>query len=431
MPLAYQSGFGNEFATEALPGALPAGQNSPQRCPYGLYAEQFSGTAFTAPRALNRRSWLYRIRPAAMHSQFRPIETDALDNRFDEVGTPPDQLRWDPPPLPRDETDFIDGLYSFAGNGDPGTQTGCRVYLYAINRSMRRRFFCDADGELLIVPQQGRLRLATELGLLEIEPEEICVIPRGLRFRVELPDENAARGYVCENLGAALRLPELGPIGSNGLALSRDFLTPVAWFEDRDEHCELVCKFLDRLWCAEMNHSPLDVVAWHGSYAPYKYDLRRFNTVGTVSFDHPDPSIFLVLAAPGEQPGIDALQFVIFPPRWMVAEHSFRPPWFHRNIASEFMGLIRGEYDAKASGFLPGGSSLHNCMIGHGPDSGAFERASSIDTSVPERLRDSLAIMFESRWVLHPTRQAMESEQLQTDYQRSWQELKKRFTGAP
>ncbi len=428
MSLAYQSGFGNAFATEALPGALPAAQNSPQKCPYGLYTEQLSGTAFTAPRAANRRSWLYRIRPAVLHSQFRLVESGSVVAAFDEVGTPPDQLRWNPLPLPRTPTDFIDGLHTLAGNGDPGMQTGCRIHLYAINRSMKQRFFYDADGELLIVPQLGRLLLATELGRVEIEPQEIAVIPRGVRFRVELAEE-AARGYVCENLGAPLKLPDLGPIGSNGLANARDFLTPVAWYEDVDQHCELIVKFLDRLWAAEMNHSPLDVVAWHGNYAPYKYDLRCFNTIGTVSYDHPDPSIFLVLHSAGELPGLDALQFVIFPPRWMVAEHSFRPPWFHRNVASELMGLVQGEYDAKSGGFMPGGASLHNCMIGHGPDRGAFEKASEADVTRPERLSDSLAVMFESRWVLHPTRQALESEQLQADYQECWKGLKKNFTG--
>lgn len=429
--LAYQCGFANEFATEALPGALPVGQNSPQRCAYGLYAEQLSGTAFTVPRSVNRRSWLYRIRPAAVHSKFRLIEARHLASRFDEVGTPPDQLRWDPLPLPRKATDFVDGLFTMVGNGDAGMQSGCRIHLYAANRSMTQRFFYDADGELLIVPQQGRLRLATELGRLDLEPHEIAVIPRGIRFRVELHEgDEGVRGYICENLGSPFRLPDLGPIGSNGLAHPRDFLAPVAWYEDKEQRCELVVKFLDRLWAAEMNHSPLDVVAWHGNYAPYKYDLRRFNTLGTLSYDHPDPSLFLVLQSLTDTPGADNMQFVIFPPRWSVAEHSFRPPYFHRNIASEYMGLIEGSYDAKTEGFVPGGSSLHNCMIGHGPDSGAFEKASNADTTRPEKLTDMLAFMFESRWVLHPTRDALESDQLQSTYVETWKHLKKTFTGA-
>ncbi|TCO83820.1 homogentisate 1,2-dioxygenase [Plasticicumulans lactativorans] len=416
----YQSGFGNSFATEALPGALPVGRNSPQRCPYGLYAEQLSGTAFTALRSANRRTWLYRIRPAAMHEPFRPLDGGRLVSRFDEVPTPPNQLRWDPLPLPDAPTDFIDGLVTMAGNA------ACAIHLYAANRPMVDRYFYDADGELLLVPQQGRLRLATELGVVEVEPQEIAVIPRGVRFRVELPD-GAARGYVCENFGALLRLPDLGPIGSNGLANPRDFLTPVAAYEDRDGPCELVAKFAGGLWSARMDHSPLDVVAWHGNYAPYKYDLRRFNTIGSISYDHPDPSIFLVLQSPSDTPGVDALDFVIFPPRILAMQDTFRPPWYHRNVASEFMGLIHGVYDAKAEGFAPGGASLHNCMSGHGPDAETFEKASRADLSRPDVITGTMAFMFETPAVIRPTAHALASAQLQADYHRCWSGLKKYF----
>ncbi|MGH8851100.1 MAG: homogentisate 1,2-dioxygenase [Casimicrobiaceae bacterium] len=430
--LAYQSGFGNHFATEALPGALPEGQNSPQRAPYGLYAEQMSGTAFTAPRAANRRSWLYRIRPAAVHEPFRRIANGRIESRFDELPTPPDQLRWDPLPLPPASvaTDFVDGLATMAGNGAPAAQIGCGIHLYAANRSMSERFFYDADGELLVVPQQGRLRFDTEFGRIAAEPREIVVIPRGVRFRVALLDAEA-RGYVCENFGAPFRLPDLGPIGSNGLANPRDFLTPAAWYEEREGKFELIAKFMGNLWAAAIDHSPLDVVAWHGNYAPYKYDLRRFNAIGSTSFDHPDPSIFLVLQSPGDTPGVDALDFVVFPPRIVAMEHTFRPPWFHRNVASEFMGLVRGAYDAKAEGFVPGGASLHNCMSGHGPDAATFERASTADLAQPQYVRDSLAFMFETRHVLRPTRAALESAQLQAEYFRCWQGLPRRFTGSP
>ncbi|CAO3438657.1 homogentisate 1,2-dioxygenase [Azospirillum endophyticum] len=422
----YQSGFGNEFATEALPGALPVGRNSPQRPPYGLYAEQISGTAFTAPRAHNRRSWLYRIRPAVVHEPFRPLESGRLTSRFDEVPAPPTQLRWNPPPMPEAPTDFVAGLTTMGGNGGPQAQTGCGIHLYTANRSMEGRFFYDADGELLIVPQQGRLRLFTELGVLEVEPQEIALIPRGLRFRVELPD-GTARGYVCENFGAPFRLPDLGPIGSNGLANPRDFLTPDAWYEDIDGDFELVAKFDGALWSARIDHSPLDVVAWHGNHAPYKYDLRRFNTIGSIGFDHPDPSIFLVLQSPSDTPGVDSIDFVIFPPRWLVQEDTFRPPWFHRNVASEFMGLIHGVYDAKEEGFLPGGASLHNCMSGHGPDADTFAKATSADTTRPQRVADTMAFMFETRAVIRPTRHALETAELQHDYYRCWQGLAKRF----
>jgi homogentisate 1,2-dioxygenase len=425
--LRYQSGFGNHFATEALPGALPEGRNSPQRCAYGLYAEQFSGTAFTAPRHANRRSWLYRIRPAALYGTFRPLAARHLTSRFRQAPTTPNRLRWGAPPVPRAPTDFVAGLATLAGNGSPDEHTGCAIHWYLANRCMHERFFYDADAELLIVPQLGGLRLLTELGVLELEPLEIAVIPRGLRFRVELLGPSA-RGYVCENFGAPLRLPDLGPIGANGLANPRDFKSPVAWYEERDGRFELVTKFCGALWTAPIGHSPLDVVAWHGNNAPYKYDLRRFNTIGSVSYDHPDPSIFLVLQSVSDTAGVDNLDFVIFPPRWLVMEDTFRPPWFHRNLASEFMGLIRGVYDAKAHGFVPGGASLHNCMSGHGPDAATFEAASRADTSRPAHITDTMAFMFETRSVLHPTRYALKSPLLQRDYDAVWQGLKKNFT---
>jgi homogentisate 1,2-dioxygenase len=420
------SGFGNEFATEALPGALPAHRNSPQRVAYGLYAEQMSGTAFSAPRGQNRRSWLYRIRPAAQHGEFKRIGNGRLSSDFERGAPSPNQMRWSPLPLPEAPTDFVDGLVTMAGNGSSSAMSGCAIHLYAANQSMRGRYFYSGDGELLIVPQQGRLAIATEFGLVELEPQEIAVIPRGVRFAVTLPD-GEARGYVCENFGALLRLPDLGPIGSNGLANPRDFLTPGARFEDLDGDFELVAKFGGNLWRADIAHSPLDVVAWHGNYAPYKYDLRHFNTIGSVSYDHPDPSIFLVLHAPSDTPGVDTLDFVIFPPRWLAGEDTFRPPWFHRNVASEFMGLIHGAYDAKAEGFVPGGASLHNCMSGHGPDAATFEKASNADTSRPHKVTDTMAFMFETRNPIVATGQALNSPQLQANYQDCWAGIQHRF----
>jgi homogentisate 1,2-dioxygenase len=419
------SGFGNEFATEALPGALPAHRNSPQRVAYGLYAEQISGTAFTAPRSHNRRSWLYRIRPAAMHGAFQRIADRGVAG-FERVAASPNQMRWSPLPIPDAPTDFIDGWVTMAGNGSPAAMSGCAIHLYAANRPMQGRYFYSADGELLVVPQQGRLHIATELGLLELEPQQIGVIPRGIRFSVALPD-GAARGYICENFGAQLRLPDLGPIGSNGLANPRDFLTPQARYEDLEGDFALVAKFGGHLWSAPIAHSPLDVVAWHGNYAPYKYDLRHFNTIGSVSYDHPDPSIFLVLHSPTDTPGVDNLDFVIFPPRWLAGEDTFRPPWFHRNVASEFMGLVHGAYDAKAEGFVPGGASLHNCMSGHGPDAATFDKASSADTSKPTKVSDTMAFMFETRTPLAATRQALDSPQLQANYQDCWAGIGKHF----
>ncbi|MFZ0662457.1 MAG: homogentisate 1,2-dioxygenase [Acidobacteriaceae bacterium] len=426
--LRYLSGFGNEFATEAEPGALPVGQNAPQESELGLYTEQFSGTAFTAPRAVNRRTWTYRIRPSVTHKPFTTYEgadTSLLrSGPFNEVHTPPNQMRWDPVPLPEMETDFIDGLTTMGGNGDAAMQAGVAIHVYTANASMRGRFFYNADGEMLLVPQEGGLTLATELGVLAVEPGEIAVIPRGVKFRVEV--KGGVRGYICENYGLPFRLPELGPIGANGLANARDFLTPVAAYEDVDGDYRIVAKFLGRLWEAEIDHSPLDVVAWHGNYVPYKYDLKNFNCINSVSFDHPDPSIYTVLTAPSAVEGTANVDFAIFPPRWLVAEHTFRPPWFHRNRMNEFMGLVFGQYDAKAEGFVPGGASLHNCMSGHGPDAETWERASEAELR-PVYLRDTLAFMFETGLPVRPTKFALESKIRQHEYYECWQGLKNNF----
>ena len=427
--LEYLTGFANEFATEAVSGALPIGRNSPQKAPYGLYAEQISGTAFTAPRAHNRRSWCYRIRPSAvLKEDFQAIALPHWLSIFGDIPAPPTQMRWSPTPVDTNTNnrDFIDGLFTFGGNGSPAAQTGCGIHIYTANRSMNQRFFYNSDGEMLIILQQGRLRFETEMGVIEAEPQEIVVIPRGIRFRVQLLDATA-RGYVCENYGALFRLPDLGVIGSNGLANPRDFLTPVAAYEDREGDFELITKFNGCFWRAGLGHHPLDVVAWHGNLAPYKYDLRRFNTIGSISYDHPDPSIFLVLQSPSAVAGVDSIDFVIFPPRWLCATDTFRPPWFHRNIASEFMGLVHGEYDAKADGFLPGGASLHNCMIGHGPDASTFEKASAINTSQPQWVGDTMAFMIETPAIIHPTQQALDNSQRQQNYTDCWRGIKKYF----
>jgi homogentisate 1,2-dioxygenase len=416
--LEYLSGFGAHHQSEALAGALPVGQNAPQKVAFGLYAEQLSGSAFTAPRAENLRSWQYRLRPSAMHAPFKQIPDRGWRTApCHEAQSAPNRLRWDPPPIPTASTDFIAGLVTMATNGDARLQRGIAIHMYCANRGMDRYFY-DADGELLIVPQQGRLRLHTEFGILDAAPGEIALLPRGVKFRVAL-QEGGARGYVCENYGAPLRLPELGPIGSNGLANARDFLAPVAAYEDRDGKAEVVAKFGGHLWASQFDHSPLDVVAWHGNYYPYKYDLARFNVINSVSFDHSDPSIFTVLTSPSETPGTANVDFVIFPPRWMVAEHTFRPAYFHRNVMSEFMGLVHGAYDAKAEGFLPGGASLHNCMSAHGPDQASYVNAVAADLA-PQYLDATLAFMFESRYVIEPTQYALVTPALQKDYDAVW-----------
>jgi homogentisate 1,2-dioxygenase len=419
------SGFGNTFETEALPGALPVGRNSPQHVPYGLYAEQLSGTAFTAPREENRRSWLYRLRPSADHHAYVPYARESLIRTapIAEGPPPPNRLRWDPLPLPQGPVDFVDGLLTYGGNGDAAAGFGMAVHLYAINRTMTDRAFCNADGEMLIVPELGALRVVTELGMMAVAPLQIAIIPRGMRFRIELCT-GEARGYVCENYGPPFGLPQLGPVGANGLANMRDFETPVAAFEDKDAPCDLILKFQGGLWTTRLDHSPFDVVAWHGNLVPYRYDLHRFNVINTVSFDHPDPSIFTVLTSPGTRAGTANVDFVIFPPRWQVGEDTFRPPWFHRNVMSEFMGLICGAYDAKARGFVPGGASLHNQMAAHGPDRQTYETALAA-TLEPHKIENTMAFMFETRMAIRPTKFALDHPGRQADYDEGWAGFRK------
>ncbi|MFF9629741.1 homogentisate 1,2-dioxygenase [Streptomyces fradiae] len=423
--LEYLTGFGNEHQSEAVPGALPVGRNSPQRAPLGLYAEQLSGSAFTEPRAHNRRSWLYRVRPSAAHPPFTRADNGALRSApFTETVPDPNRLRWNPLPEPAPGTDWLAGLWTLGGNGDVAQRTGMAIHLYHANAPMER-VFSDADGELLIVPERGGLLLRTELGLLAVRPGEVALVPRGVRFRVQLLD-GTARGYVCENYGQPFQLPDLGPIGANGLANPRDFRAPVAAYEDVEGPVEVVNKYCGNLWRATYGHSPLDVVAWHGNYVPYVYDLRTFNVIGTISYDHPDPSIFTVLTSPTDTPGLAGVDFVVFAPRWLVGEDTFRPPYFHRNVMSEYMGLIEGAYDAKAEGFVPGGGSLHNMMSAHGPDRETFDKASAAELE-PQKIDDGLAFMFETRWPLAATGQAVDADHLQRGYDEVWQGLERHF----
>jgi homogentisate 1,2-dioxygenase len=424
----YMSGFGNSFETEALPGALPVGRNSPQKVSYGLYAEQLSGSPFTAPQASNERSWLYRIRPGVRHTgRFEKVDRGNLRTapEREETGLPLGQLRWGPAPIPEAKLTFVTGLHTMTTAGDAETLSGMAAHILLVTQSMERKHFFNADGELLVVAQEGGLRFRTEFGVIEIEPGEICIIPRGVIFRVELVD-GLARAYVCENYGGAFTLPDRGPIGANCLANRRDFLTPVAAFEDVEEPSTLIVKWGGELHRTELSHSPLDVVAWHGNYAPYKYDLRRFSPVNAVLYDHPDPSIFTVMTSPSETPGTANVDFIIFPERWSVAENTFRPPWYHRNIMSEFMGLVYGVYDAKPGGFVPGGVSLHNQMLPHGPDKDAFDHATNVELK-PVKLTNTLAFMFETRFRQRVTKWAAELPSRQEDYADCWQGLDKRF----
>ena len=427
-------GFGNDFESEALPGALPQGRNSPQQCPYGLYAEQLSGSPFTAPRATNERSWLYRIRPSVRHSgRFAkadyPLWKTAPTGETHDL--PLGQYRWDPFEIPVDDTDFVAGMRTITSTGDCTQHSGMATHIYVCNRDMDKSVLLNADAEMLFVPQLGNLILHTELGQMTISPGHIAVLPRGMMVKIQLSDNKShgeARGYVCENYGAKFTLPDRGPIGANCLANARDFKTPVAAYDDSDEPHELIVKWCGGFHKTSLEHSPLDVVAWHGNYVPYCYDLSTFSPVGAISFDHPDPSIFTVLTAPSETAGTTNIDFVIFPERWTVAENTFRPPWYHRNIMSEFMGLIKGKYDAKQEGFIPGGVSLHNMMLPHGPDLDAFEKASTSELK-PVKMTDTMAFMFESRFPQHVTRFATETSTLQNDYIDCWQGLEKKFTG--
>ncbi|MCY0146929.1 homogentisate 1,2-dioxygenase [Hoeflea sp. G2-23] len=434
MSLAYMPGFGNDFETESLPGALPQGQNSPQRCSYGLYAEQLSGSPFTAPRGTNERSWLYRIRPSVRHTtDFRAIDRPHWKSAPNqEAGVLSlGQRRWDPTLYPDAEMHFVDAMHTMTVAGDAVGQVGMATHVYALNADMEDDYFFNADGELLIVPQEGALRIFTEMGIIDVAPLEIAVLPRGMMFKVMRGDGvERARGYVCENYGAKFTLPERGPIGANCLANPRDFKTPVAAYEDKESTCLVHIKWCGSFYVTPIGHSPLDVIAWHGNYAPYKYDLTTFSPVGAILFDHPDPSIFTVLTAPSGEAGTANIDFVIFPPRWLVAEHSFRPPWYHRNIMSEFMGLIEGQYDAKEEGFLPGGMSLHNMMMPHGPDHDAFEKASTVDLK-PVKLSDTMAFMFETRFPQMVTRYAADLETLQPGYAECWKGIERKFDGTP
>ena len=429
-PSMLLSGFGNQHQSEAVAGALPVGQNSPQRVAHGLYAELLSGSAFTAPRSSNVRTWLYRRHPSVVAGKY-----SVLPHAYWKTGlaqgeaAPPNAMRWNPMNVPSEsleKLDFIDGLRTLVVNGDPHMQAGMAAHMVLANQSMQHRALINADGEMLLMPQQGRVDITTELGRLHIGPGEFAVIPRGMAFKVALPD-GPTRIYVGENYGAPFRLPELGPIGSNGLANPRDFLVPCAAFEEGDGPYELVKRHGGQLWRADAASTPFNVVAWHGNLTPYQYDTRHFMTIGSISFDHPDPSIFTVLTSPSDTPGTANVDFVIFPPRWMVAEHTFRPPWYHRNVMSEFMGLILGQYDAKPEGFKPGGASLHNSMVPHGPDTDAFEHASQA-LLAPQKLDNTLAFMLESRYAFRPTAFALEADELDANYIDCWAALKDRFT---
>ena len=428
----YMSGFGNDFQTEALPEALPDGQNSPQKCNYGLYGEQLSGTAFTAPRSQNERTWCYRIRPSVKHThRFKKIDFSywkSAPHVLPDVASL-GQYRWDPIPTTSNDHTWLTGMYTMTTAGDVNTQIGMAAHTYLVTKSMQNEYFYSADSELLVVPQVGKLRFCTELGILDVHPQEIAIIPRGLVYRVEVVD-GPARGFVCENYGQKFNLPGRGPIGANCMANRRDFKAPVAYYEDKEIQSIVTVKWAGQFHQTQINHSPLDVVAWHGNYTPYKYDLNAYCPVGATLFDHPDPSIYTVLSAPSGVEGTANVDFVLFRDRWSVAENTFRPPWYHKNVMSELMGNIHGQYDAKPEGFIPGGMSLHNMMLPHGPDKAAFEAASNAKLE-PQKLENTMSFMFETRFPQHLTKFAACEAPLQDDYIDCWVDLEKKFDGTP
>jgi homogentisate 1,2-dioxygenase len=425
--LTYQIGFGNELASEAEPGALPHGRNSPQRPALGLVSELISGTTFTAPRSLNRRTYVFRAMPSVVHGRYRPVETKTFATPpFSQPN--PNQMRWDPFKMPAGEQDFLDGILTICGNGSPAAQSGTALHIYRVTVPMTDRFFLDADGELLILPDTGTLLVSTELGRLRVGPGELALIPRGVKFRVELPD-GPSRGFVCENYGLPFRLPELGLIGSNGLANAVDFHVPDAWYEIEDKPCTLVQKFCGAFWEASLGHSPLDVVAWRGNHVPAKFNMFDFVALGTATVDHPDPSIFCALSSPSDPVLGGNADFMVLPPRWAVAEDTFRPPGFHRNCVAEYLGIITGIHEGKAAAeFRPGGASLHNNWAAHGPDVETFELARSVELP-PRKIEDSLVFMIESRHPLQVTDAALSAPEFQRDYQDHWQGFVRRFGG--
>ncbi|HEY3498273.1 MAG TPA: homogentisate 1,2-dioxygenase, partial [Polyangiaceae bacterium] len=378
------AGFGNVHASEALPGALPHDRNTPRVGPYRLYPELTSGTAFTAERAENFRTWTYRIRPAAQQGLLEPLAHATFRDDFEDEPPEPNLTGFSPLPLPSAACDFVDGLVTIGGAGSARLRRGYAVHLYAANRNMEERAFYDADGELLLLPELGALRILTELGVLDVRPGEVALLPRGLRFSVALR-EAAARGYVAEVFGRHFRLPERGPIGSNGLAEARHFRTPAAWHEDRlAPGYRIAAKLGGALYEARQDHSPFDVVAWHGNHCPYVYDLALFTPAGYTRVDHPDPSIHTVLSAPLDERGTHSLDLVVFPPRWDATEGTFRPPYFHRNATTEINGIVR-EVSSPGSMFVPGCLFLTPSMTPHGPVAAGVERAFSLSDAEADK----------------------------------------------
>ena len=420
--IKYQQGFGGELSSEAVVGVLPIGQNSPQVLPHGLLHEIVSGTTFTAPRALNRRTHVYRIRPSASPSELKRLQSTKFTSAPLTGEPDPNPIRWNAFTVPTAEQDFVDGIVTLCANGSVALQTGIAVHIYLANRSMVDRAFSNADGELLVLPQAGKLRVVTEYGVLDVSPGELALIPRGCKFRVELLSPEA-RGFVCENYGVPFRLPELGLIGSTGQANAWDFQVPVAAFEDHEKTTQLIHKFGGRLWAADLDHSPFDIVAWRGNYLPCKYDMCRFMVLGAVAFDHAEPSVYCALTSPSDSVAGPNADFMILPPRWLVAEHTFRPATFHRNCVGEFLAVISDASEGKRAD----DGSLHNNWAPHGP-SAAVVDAARTEQQPPMRL-ERLAFMIESRYAFCVSEYAREAPERDLRYLNHWAGFMNKFSG--
>jgi homogentisate 1,2-dioxygenase len=426
-----QGGFGSVHESEALEGALPRDQNAPRRCPYDLVPELINGTPFTVRNVDNSKMWTYRIHASFSQTAFHPLPNARFATPLGDVE--PNRSRWAPHPIPAPSTptDFVDGLVTLGGAGDVLSGPGFAIHVYAANADMLDRCFSNADGDLLVIPQEGALDVRTELGWLSVPIGSILFVPRGLKFAIGLP-ENVGRGWVLEVFGTKLRLPERGLVGSNGLAEARHFRAPHASYEDREcpDGFQHVTKTGGRLFEATHTFSPFDVVAWYGNHAPFVYDLMHFAPVASVRFDHQDPSIFTVLTAPLDDHGRAVADFVFFPPRWEVIEHSFRPPFAHRNAASEVNMVVRTP-KPYSTGYEPGCTFLSPLLTAHGVGTKTYDAILDLPhdhVDPPQRIPDeSLWAMVESALPFRTTAWARDTELLDATFLSAFEGMKKRF----
>ncbi|GAD98612.1 homogentisate 1,2-dioxygenase, putative [Paecilomyces variotii No. 5] len=384
-PYRYQVGFGNRFVSEAVPDTIPRdGRNLPQRANYDLYIEQLNGTTFVTCRKDMFNVWFHRIRPSCAHKALKPLEykhdiVSVFSSQNEGVSFVPFNNEWGPLEIPLESkpTNFWQGIKTILGHGDPTLKEGVAVHQYAANLSMDKEAFVNHDGDYLFVPQQGRLDIQTELGRMMVLPGELFVIPAGLRFKVSLPD-GPSRGYIQEIFGSHFELPDLGPIGSNGLALPQDFEIPVASYDLDTSSWEIITKLAGKLYHYEQAHTPFDVVGWHGNYVPYKYEIEKLLALSS-SKDQLDPSAYTILTAKSKIPGVSITDFCAFTPKWVNSLNSWRPPYYHRTMGAEVMGMVRGEYGGSAKTLEPGALTCDNAYVPHGETYDAWKKHAFVD----------------------------------------------------